>query len=140
MSAVRRRGRPAAALRPAARYREALPRVEQFAEQARRVVESALTEWDLDALAADAGLVVTELFANAVRHARGSRVLVDVIRLEGRGVEVAVADKSRRPPAPREPGEDEEEGRGLLLVAAYAARWGTDPRPRGKRVWAEVRR
>jgi hypothetical protein len=36
-------------------------------------------------------------------------------------------------------GPEDESGRGLLLVAVLAARWGTAPRtPVGKTVWAEV--
>ncbi|PWI05263.1 hypothetical protein DIZ27_40350 [Streptomyces sp. NWU339] len=36
--------------------------------------------------------------------------------------------------------DDAESGRGLLLVARLATRWGTDPRPTspGKTVWAEL--
>jgi hypothetical protein len=41
-----------------------------------------------------------------------------------------------RPQHPR--GADREHGRGLLLVAALAEDWGTDPLPSGKRVWAEL--
>ncbi|MEV7344136.1 ATP-binding protein [Streptomyces sp. NPDC093544] len=36
-------------------------------------------------------------------------------------------------------GPEDESGRGLLLVAVLAARWGTVPRtPIGKTVWAEI--
>ncbi|WP_189327549.1 ATP-binding protein, partial [Streptomyces flaveus] len=38
-----------------------------------------------------------------------------------------------------EPQPDDESGRGLLLIAALADRWGTEPyAPSGKTVWAEV--
>ncbi len=47
-----------------------------------------------------------------------------------------------RPPAATPPAagaEDEETGRGLLLVEAYADRWGTEPGPAPcKKVWAEL--
>ena len=75
-----------------------------------------------------AALLVDELFANSIRHsgssAPGETVTVavktasDVIRVEvtdlsGPGV-----------PEPRPAGSDAEDGRGLLLVARLAARWG----------------
>lgn len=41
-------------------------------------------------------------------------------------------------PAPRDAPADAEGGRGLALVDALAAAWGTLPRPEGKTVWFEV--
>lgn len=90
-------------------------------------------------------LVVAELAANAVRHARvpghtfGLRIVRDMAAGLVR-VEVADAAAARRPPAavPRA-FPDGESGRGLLLVDALALRWGWMPRrPVGKTVWAEV--
>jgi anti-sigma regulatory factor (Ser/Thr protein kinase) len=56
---------------------------------------------------------------------------------------VEVWDRSEAPPAPADPdlelGLDAEGGRGLLLVAACAARWSYyRPRSGGKVVWAEI--
>ncbi|WP_412126017.1 ATP-binding protein [Streptomyces platensis] len=36
------------------------------------------------------------------------------------------------------PGDTDEGGRGLALVAELADCWGADPLPWGKRVWAEL--
>jgi hypothetical protein len=36
------------------------------------------------------------------------------------------------------PGEEDEGGRGLVLVAGLAARWDVEALPVGKRVWAEL--
>ncbi|MFF1422659.1 hypothetical protein [Streptomyces sp. NPDC058280] len=41
-------------------------------------------------------------------------------------------------PEVREAGDGDEDGRGLFLVAAPAADWGTDERRWGKIVWADL--
>jgi anti-sigma regulatory factor (Ser/Thr protein kinase) len=120
-------------------YNEVLPRVRESAAPARRLVRLALAVWGLDPLAEAATLVVSELVANAVTHARGESIRVVVARLEGRGAEIAVSDSSRERPVRGPLRPEELGGRGLLLVEAYAARWGSEPKPWGKRVWAEVR-
>ncbi|MCC5033884.1 ATP-binding protein [Streptomyces sp. WAC 00631] len=91
-------------------------------------------------------LVVAELCANAVRHGcvpgRDFRL---GMALRPGGVRVEVTDtRAERLPMPARPGErdaDAESGRGLLLVAALADRWGWAPRSDGpgKTVWAECR-
>lgn len=99
---------------------------------ARLHVRHVLREWGLGALADDAEIVVSELVTNAVRHAGqvagpdgGIRPVR--LRLTGRppGVQVEVWDASDAMPRPR-PGDphDERGGRGLVLVAALAARHG----------------
>ncbi|WP_405976894.1 ATP-binding protein [Streptomyces sp. NBC_00988] len=43
------------------------------------------------------------------------------------------------PPRTQHPTQDEESGRGLLIVEALADRWGWDPGPRPRKtVWAEL--
>jgi anti-sigma regulatory factor (Ser/Thr protein kinase) len=88
--------------------------------------------------------VVAELAANAVLHGlvpgRDFRL---TLGLDGTGtLRIAVADArgDRLPRIQAPAGTGEESGRGLLLVAAYADRWGvTDgPGPGGKTVWAEL--
>ena len=92
--------------------------------------------WELSAddWADDVCLVVTELVTNAVRHA-GGRLALEVWFTGGR-VTVAVADDACRVPQPRASTDDDESGRGMLIVAALAGDWGVDARPDGKRVWA----
>ncbi|MEU6483921.1 ATP-binding protein [Streptomyces sp. NPDC046887] len=119
-------------------YSETLPCHPRSAAAARRLVRVALAVWGLPELAEDAGLVVTELVANAARHAQGRPVRVAVERPAAHRVRVSVADGSKVPPEPRQPRVDDERGRGLALVNALAADWGTEPLATGKRVWAEL--
>ncbi|MET7639357.1 ATP-binding protein [Streptomyces sp. NPDC005438] len=119
-------------------YSETLPREPESAATARRLVRAACAAWHLDDLAEEGALVVSELVANAVQHARRESIRVVVERAAQDVVRVAVADLSRERPVEREADDDEEGGRGLLLVAALAADWGTDERHWGKVVWADL--
>ncbi|THA71795.1 ATP-binding protein [Streptomyces sp. A0958] len=101
-----------------------------------RLTDAALSCWGLEELADDGALIVTELVANAVQHARQDSIRVVVERTAARKVRVAVTDFSRARPVERRAGD--EGGRGLLLVAALAVDWGTDERCWGKVVWAEL--
>ncbi|CAL9541344.1 hypothetical protein SUDANB120_04252 [Streptomyces sp. enrichment culture] len=92
-------------------------------------------------------LLVAELCTNAVRHGRVRgrdfhlRLTVAVQPATAVRIEVADTRGERTPePAPQLPGPDSTDGRGLVLVAALADRWGWGPRPcgaPGKVVWAE---
>lgn len=117
-------------------YSETLPRQPESAVVARRLVRAALTVWGLDELADDGALIVSELVSNAVQHARSRTIRVVVTRPETARVYIGVVDKSRACPEPREPCEEDESGRGLVLVGLLADGWGTDVLPWGKRVWA----
>jgi anti-sigma regulatory factor (Ser/Thr protein kinase) len=84
----------------------------------------------------DVLLVITELIDNVVQHTGGGGELH--LRREDATVWVEVHDHSRvfpqvQPADPRRPG-----GRGLLLVAAVTDRWGSEPTPTGKLVWARL--
>jgi len=81
-------------------------------------------------------LIVTELTANAVRHTEGDVMSVQVRAVDGR-VRVAVVDGSATLPRRLAPQHDEN-GRGLMIVAALAAKWSADLLVSGKRVWAEL--
>ncbi|MFH8450938.1 ATP-binding protein [Streptomyces fungicidicus] len=118
------------------------------ARLARRHAVRRLEEWGYPPpsdTSCTVALIVGELTANAVRHGRvpghdfALRLTLDpeanLIR-----VEVSDAAATKTPPASAPPPCPEgESGRGLLLVDALAARWGSTPRrPVGKTVWAEV--
>ncbi|MFD8294644.1 ATP-binding protein [Streptomyces bauhiniae] len=119
-------------------YSETLPRQPESAATARRLLRTACAVWGLDDLAENGALIVSELVANAVQHARRESIRVVVERTTVLTVRVAVADFSRTRPVEREAGDEDEEGRGLTLVAALAADWGTDERRWGKIVWADL--
>ncbi|MFG2322890.1 ATP-binding protein [Streptomyces sp. NPDC048568] len=118
---------------------ETLPRRAESAATGRRIVRAALRGWELGDLVDTAELVVTELIANAVQHARYGVVRLTVRCTEDGGVHVAVTDRSHQVPVLRQPGPAAQTGRGLAIVDSLAARWGHDPLPWGKRVWAELR-
>ncbi|WP_030549300.1 ATP-binding protein [Streptomyces albus] len=120
-------------------YSETLPCEPKSAAAARRLVRAALAAWGMEDLADDGVLVVSELVSNAVRHARSHAIRVTVTRPGPTRVRIGVVDKSARTPVVREPGDEDEGGRGLALVGALAEDWGTDTLPWGKRVWAQLR-
>lgn len=116
--------------------RLALPALPSSAGAARRAVRDLLRTHRLEPDAAE--LLVSELVANAVRHAAGADVLLRAQVAEGR-LRVEVQDGSSTPPGPaRSPSWEQESGRGLLLVEAVAERWGTQPAPGGKTLWFEL--
>ncbi len=82
-----------------------------------------------------AALLTSELATNAVRHARTDFTVT--VELHGNRLTVAVADHSTTWPtaAAGMPATARRSGRGLALVASYAAAWGVDPAPGGKVVW-----
>ncbi|MFI8928962.1 ATP-binding protein [Streptomyces sp. NPDC053474] len=84
-----------------------------------------------------AELVLSELLTNAVRHTGTARVSVSARLLET-ALRIEVHDSGRALPRVSTPSTTSEHGRGLLLVAALAARFGAEPTSTGKQVWAEV--
>ncbi|MEF9907927.1 ATP-binding protein [Streptomyces sp. P9-A2] len=99
----------------------------------------ALAVWGLDDLADDGALIVSELVSNAVRHARMGSIRLTVDRPGVARVCIGVVDFSKVLPVPKEPNDEDDGGRGLVLVNEPAVHWGTELLPRGKRVWAELR-
>ncbi|WP_406409987.1 ATP-binding protein [Streptomyces halstedii] len=131
---------PTARARPTGHpgYSETLPRLPESAATARRLVRVALAAWDLDDLAEDGALIVSELVSNAVQHARRGSIRIVVDRPEAVRVRIGVVDFSKARPVRGEPVLEDESGRGLALVAELAEAWGTEPLPWGKQVWAEL--
>ncbi|WP_405084818.1 ATP-binding protein [Microbispora sp. NBC_01389] len=110
-----------------------LPATPEAVGSARRHTREALAAWGLSILAEDVTIVVSEVVTNAIVHAK-SPVTLALFR-HGRSVRGEVADHSGVWPALLPTGPDEEHGRGLAIVTAYADRWGVDPAPEGKAVW-----
>lgn len=80
--------------------------------------------------------IVSELASNAVRHAR-TRFRVSV-QHRGHVVRVEVTDGGDGLPEIRDPDPLEPGGRGLVIVAAVAHRWGVVRGMSDKTVWAEL--
>ncbi|MGP3632641.1 ATP-binding protein [Streptomyces sp. 24-1644] len=121
--------------------------------ESRRRVQEAMRDWGEpgDRIEA-AALVVTELVANAVQHTNSRRIRCRLLRSHS-GVRICVWNRGRaRIPSPSPPGDLAmapcgespdpetlpEDGRGLLLVDALAARWGTSTGVAGRLVWADI--
>jgi len=88
----------------------------------------------------DAKLLLTELVANAIKHAsRGIQAVIIRIRTN-HFVRVEVLDPGPMfDPDPRRPGIGAGSGRGLYLVDVVATAWGVEPGESGKKVWFELR-
>ena len=111
-------------------------RVPQAVGHARRFTRRTLRSWGVTADMDAALLVVSELVTNALVHTEG-QVRLDITLVNDR-LRLAVADASPRTPAkPTSIGWGATGGRGILLVEAVSAAWGTLPVSGGKQVWAE---
>ncbi|MGW6691459.1 SpoIIE family protein phosphatase [Streptomyces sp. NPDC054961] len=107
---------------------------------ARAFVRDTLQGWGFADIVDDAVVLTSELVTNAVVHA-GTRAEVLCLRTED-GVRVEVADRYPERELPLQlPGErpyadpDRENGRGLMLCAALATRWGVEYTAAHKHVW-----
>ncbi|WP_338672205.1 ATP-binding protein [Streptomyces sp. SCSIO 30461] len=126
-------------------YSQTFPCEPSTAEIGRELVRGVLGVWHLDSLADRAALIVTELIANASRHTPCPEIRLTVGRPSATRLRVGVVDREpTRLPILSQVADDDESGRGLLLVDAVADRWGydlhgSDRRPWGKEVWAELR-
>jgi anti-sigma regulatory factor (Ser/Thr protein kinase) len=88
------------------------------------------------ALAADVGLITSELASNAVRHAATPfEVVLDV---DAQQVRVEVRDRSTAAPQPGKAQPGAATGRGLVVVDRVASSWGVERAGNGKVVWAAV--
>ncbi len=109
---------------------------------ARAFVRDTLQGWGHTDVVDDAVVLTSELVTNAVIHAGTS---ADVLCLRSdTGVRVEVADRypEREVPlqgsGPALADPDRENGRGLMLCAALATRWGVDYSPTRKHVWFQL--
>ena len=106
----------------------------------RRAVRQVFQAWRLSHPADDALLVITELVQNLSRHTAGDGELRVALRDDTLLIEVA--DTDSRLPRLREQHSRRLDGRGLIIVAGIARRWGCRPASwgaqHGKVVWAEL--
>ncbi|MFJ6941154.1 SpoIIE family protein phosphatase [Streptomyces sp. NPDC101132] len=109
---------------------------------ARAFVRDTLQGWGFSDIVDDAVVLTSELVTNAVIHA-GTRADVLCLR-SADGVRVEVADRYPEREVPlRHPDRpyaspDHEGGRGLMLCAAMASRWGVEYESASKHVWFQL--
>ncbi|MFF4894827.1 ATP-binding protein [Streptomyces sp. NPDC001068] len=114
----------------------------------RENLRTCLARWQMEELADDATVVVSELLSNALRHGRPPVHVQCALRRQFRrrpALRVEVMDTgpsfdSRKQRARwRHPSYTlEESGRGLYLVDALSSRWGERPTREGHMVWADL--
>ncbi|MEU6082609.1 ATP-binding protein [Streptomyces sp. NPDC047108] len=153
---------PALPVRRRAQFR--LPRTTTAPRSARRLIDTVLDAWHTPGDVADTlRLLAVELITNAVAHGNGRIELALALSpcaapsygasshavsshdgdhpLTGARpyavLRVEVSDDSPLPARRGSRREDEEHGRGLLLVEALSDRWGQQARGEGKHVWCE---
>ncbi|WP_336050513.1 ATP-binding protein [Streptomyces sp. CA2R101] len=119
-----------------------LPGDDRSAARARAALRRQLRVWHISGELADsAERLLSELVTNAMRaqaQAPGApEVGVRFVWAGGR-LRLEVRDVSDELPVMNDAEEDEECGRGLVLVDALASGWGVDRDGTGKTVWVEL--
>jgi anti-sigma regulatory factor (Ser/Thr protein kinase) len=112
-----------------------LPSDPSVVAQARRRSTDQLAAWGLEEAGFVTELMVSELVTNAIRYGRPP-VQLRLIH-EDSTLICEVSDSSSTAPHMRRARTFDEGGRGLLLVAQLAQRWGTRHAAVGKTIWAE---
>jgi anti-sigma regulatory factor (Ser/Thr protein kinase) len=111
---------------------------------ARGLARSVAHEWDLPDLADTAELLTSELVTNAIQASeRLGTTEIPVIQLwlvrDGGSMVIHVWDAHPCMPVLRESATDEENGRGLMLVAALGKDWGAYRKAEGGKVaWVMI--
>jgi anti-sigma regulatory factor (Ser/Thr protein kinase) len=119
-----------------------IPVAAPASKSARGLIEIIGRAWNLsDEIICAAKLAVSELVTNVGVHAAGvpgSTLAICVSRI-GDMLAVEVHDSSRLVPVLRAAGEDDESGRGMILVSDIADDYGHYLTPFGKVVWFEIK-
>jgi hypothetical protein len=119
-----------------------LPPEPESPSLARTLVGDACLAWELAELLHPARLVMSELVTNAVEHA--ATTITVGVSPRGAGIHLSVSDGKPAPPRllrlarPRFGHPLDDRGRGLRVVNATAAAWGSLPTAGGKIVWATL--
>ncbi|MFJ4201831.1 SpoIIE family protein phosphatase [Streptomyces sviceus] len=112
-----------------------LPRDPAAVARARKSASEQVTAWGLGEASFATELIVSELVTNAVRYG-DDPVVLRLIR--DHALICEVSDGSSTAPHLRRARVFDEGGRGLLLVAQMAERWGSRQTATGKTIWAEL--
>ncbi|MFE6404272.1 MULTISPECIES: ATP-binding protein [Streptomyces] len=128
------------AARPVHRFRAQLPATWRGARRARLLATEQLQAWGLPFEAATH--ILAELATNAAVYGRvpARDFRIELTATPDGVLRIEVADtRGDRLPVVREPDGEDESGRGLMIVAALADRWGVELGPEPlKTVWAEL--
>jgi hypothetical protein len=111
------------------------------AAAARRFVLDALHSWGLSRHDDDAALCTAELATNAILHSRRGFTVAVRRTVDGARIDVQDDHPERLPvvvPSALGPLDTGITGRGLMMVAAIARRWGYFTTDIAKTVWAEL--
>jgi PAS domain S-box-containing protein len=111
-----------------------LPADPAVVADARARTARQLAAWGLEEITFTTELLVSELVTNAIRHAHEPvqlRIILDGV------LSCEVFDGSSSAPQLRRADRYDEDGRGLMLVAQLAERWGTRHTSTGKSIWAQ---
>jgi anti-sigma regulatory factor (Ser/Thr protein kinase) len=111
-----------------------LPADPSVVADARARTARQLADWGLEDITYTTELLVSELVTNAIRHAHEPvqlRIILDGV------LSCEVFDGSSSAPHLRRADRYDEAGRGLMLVAQLAERWGTRHTSTGKIIWAQ---
>jgi anti-sigma regulatory factor (Ser/Thr protein kinase) len=98
--------------------------------RARAWTREILGEWHLADLTDTAETIVSELVANAAVHAStgpGRPVIHLALAFDHGELAILVSDHNPDVPQAQHPAEDDESGRGLLMVKALSDRYGCYP-------------
>jgi DNA-binding NarL/FixJ family response regulator len=106
--------------------------------QAREFVTQTLAGWECTDASAIIDLLVSEIVANAVLHARTTAELS--VQLLPNRVRVAVTDLDPAQPKRRPDDPLTSTGRGIALIEKLSLAWGIERTPEGKRIWFETSR
>jgi anti-sigma regulatory factor (Ser/Thr protein kinase) len=113
-----------------------LPRTHDAPALARRYCARCCEEWHVPHLRPACELLVSELVTNAVVHGRGE-ITLEVVD-EGERICVSILDDDVSERTVQHPDDITGSGRGLLIVAALAERWGADVGGGRTRAWFEL--
>ncbi|GAA3156751.1 hypothetical protein GCM10010531_05100 [Blastococcus jejuensis] len=106
---------------------------------ARHLVVGLLEAWAVPQDLDDAALLTTELVSNVIDHVGGESTLTVEVTSSGDWLRIGVVDGSAIRPVVQELDQQRPRGRGLRMLQTIAARWGSEERGDGKRVWFELR-
>jgi anti-sigma regulatory factor (Ser/Thr protein kinase) len=121
---------------PQARSAYPLPNRPESASRARAWVRITLAVHGREDALDPAELIITELAANAAIHATQSGTIKIICEPDTDFLILGVIDYDQRQPVLLNVSEEDERGRGLMLVDALCDTWGCRPCDGGKLVFA----